>query len=151
MMIRTFHMRFAIMGTAGAMFLASCLGPSQSDRIGEVRSDLVLLMEGKDPDAILRHFPGDPSHVKISMNSGGYSVSPETIHELEEALDEFRLVFNGDSIDLTQEKVDIEGDTARVSLTFRVSEDAWDRVIPVRMDLEHEGDRWVLRGLHAFD
>lgn len=134
-----------------AATLWGCFGPSDSDRVGEIKSDLVLLIEGKDRNALIRHCPDDISDIKISMESGHYIIVPESLDELEEALDEFRSTFNGERVETTQENVDIEGDTARVSMTFRVTDEGWERILPVRMDIEREADRWVLHGLHVFD
>ena len=48
-------------------------------------------------------------------------------------------------------KIEVSGGTAQASMTFRVSDEGWERLLPVRLDLEKHGDRWVLVGLHLFD
>jgi len=131
--------------------LPACFGPSDMDRIATVQSDLVLLIEGKDSTSIIRHCPDDLSSLTITMDSGGYTLKPESLSEIEDALAEFQEAFNAEEIDLTQQNVDLTGDTARVSLTFRISDEGWERMMPVRLDLAREGDRWVLRGLHLFN
>jgi hypothetical protein len=47
--------------------------------------------------------------------------------------------------------VDIDEGQARVSITFRVSDEGWERTLPVRLDLDKMGNRWVLTGLSSFD
>lgn len=136
---------------ASVLLLGGCFGQSDSDRIGEVQSDLVLLVEGKSSTNIIRHCPDELSDMRITMESGRYAVEPESLDELEEALDEFRVPFNGEEIETTQENVDIGEGKASASMTFRVSDDGWERLLPVRMDLEKHGERWILVGLHLFD
>jgi hypothetical protein len=131
--------------------LGGCFGQSDSDRIGEVQSDLVLLVEGKSTTNLVRHCPDELSDMEITMESGRYEMIPDSLDELEEYLDEFREPFNGEDIDLTQENVEITDGTARASMTFRVSDEGWERLLPVRLDLERHGERWVLVGLHLFD
>lgn len=136
----------------GSALLSGCLGPSDSDRIGEVREALVLHIEGKDTNALVRHVPDDWGELTISMESGGYVIEPGSIDELEEALWEFTAAFNGERIELTQENIEIMGDRARSNLTFRVHDQGWSRTVPVRMDFERRDEhRWVLTGLHSFE
>ncbi len=134
-----------------ATITTGCFGPSDGDRIGQVVDDLILHIEGKDSASILRHVPLDPTRMRISMDSGDYSVEPDSLNEAEEALWDFATIFNGDDVNLTQENVVVSGDTARVSLTFKVVDQSWERTIPVRMDLRRQGDDWVLVSLEAFN
>lgn len=134
-----------------SVLLVGCFGQSDSDRVDIITSDLILLVEGKGSNQLVRHCPDDLSDLTISMESGGYVVEPESLDELEEALDEFRSPFNGEAIETTQERVDIDEGQARVSITFRVSDEGWERTLPVRLDLDKMGNRWVLTGLSSFD
>ena len=136
---------------AACALLCGCFGQSDSDRIGEVQSDLVLLIEGKSTTNLIRHCPDELSEMKITMESGRYVTEPDSLDELEEALDEFRQAFKGEDIETTQENVEVDEGKAHVSMTFRVSDEGWERLLPVRMDLEKNADRWVLVGLHVFD
>jgi hypothetical protein len=140
-----------IVAAATCAAATGCLGPSDSDRIGQIRSDLVLFMEGKDRMQVVTHCPDDLSKMKITMESGGYVMEPESLDELDEALDEFRDAFSAETLELTQETVEIDGSSARVNLTFRLGDEGWEKLVPVRLDLERESGRWVIRGLHAFN
>ncbi len=145
-------MKGTLIAAAGSvLLLAGCFGQSDSDRVGEAQSDLVLLVEGKSTTNLVRHCPDELSDMKITMESGRYVIEPDSLDELEEALAEFREAFNGEQIETTQENVEIDGGKAHVSVTFRVSDQSWERLLPVRMDLEKNGDRWVLLGLHLFN
>jgi len=130
---------------------ASCMGNSDADRIGQARGALVDLVEGEDSGAIVEHCPDEISEMRISMESGGWVIEPESMEDLEEALEDFRGVFDGQSVEMTQHQTQIDGNRARENLTFRVTDDGWDRVVPVRMDLERRDGRWVVVGIHSFD
>jgi len=142
---------YVVAALAMCALLAGCFGQSDSDRIGEVQSDLVLLVEGKSTSSFVRHCPVEFSDLQITMESGRYSMVPDSLDDLEEALDEFQEAFNGEDVDLTQENVEINGSRAHVSMTFRVSDEGWEKLLPVRMDLVKRSDRWVLEGLHLFN
>jgi hypothetical protein len=116
-----------------------------------VRDGLVDLVEGKGSAGIVRYCPDDLTRMKISLGSGSYTLVPESLDVLEDGLEDVRLVFNGEQIDVTQENISIEGDSAHLSMTFVVSDQSWEQTLPARVDLERAGDRWVIRGLHVFD
>jgi hypothetical protein len=142
---------YLVAAVALCALASGCLGQSDSDRIDEVQSDLVLLVEGKGSTHLVRHCPDEFSDLEITTESGRYSMVPDSLDDLEEALDEFQTAFNGEDVDLTQENVEIDRGKAHVSMTFRVSDDGWERLLPVRMDLVKDSDRWVLEGLHLFN